>query len=110
VDHEDEDRERLLALPGKVAEDFNWRCYAFVLKGNHYHLMVETPEATLSRGMPQLNGVYTLGFNRRHGKGGASLPGALQGDPGGAGVASPRADPVRGAQPGWVRLFSDGVA
>jgi len=68
VDHEDEDRERLLALLGKVAADFNWRCYAFVLMGNHYHLMAETPEATLSRGMRQLNGVYTLGFNRRHGR------------------------------------------
>jgi len=65
---DDGDRERFLALLGKVAEDFNWRCYAFVLMGNHYHLMVETPEATLSRGMRQLNGVYTLGFNRRHGR------------------------------------------
>ena len=33
--------------------------------GNHNHIMAETPEATLSRGMSQLNGVYTLGFNRR---------------------------------------------
>ena len=65
---DEEDRERFLALLGKVAADFNWRCYAFVLMGNHYHLMVETPEATLSRGMRQLNGVYTLGFNRRHGR------------------------------------------
>jgi len=63
---DDEDRERLLALLGKVAADFNWLCYAFVLMGNHCHLMAETPEATLSRGMRQLNGVYTLGFNRRH--------------------------------------------
>ena len=61
---DDEDRERFLALLGKVAADFNWRCYAFVLMGNHYHLMVETPEATLSRGMRQSNGVYTPGFNR----------------------------------------------
>ncbi len=65
---EDEDRGRLLALLGKVAEDFNWRCYAFVLMGNHYHLRAETPETTLSRGMRQLNAVCTLGFNRRHGR------------------------------------------
>ena len=51
-----------------MAEDFNWRVYTFVLMGNHYHLMLETPEPTLSRGMRQLNGVYTLGFNRRHGR------------------------------------------
>ena len=35
---------------------------------NHYHLVVETPEPTLSRGMRQLNGVYTQRFNRRHRK------------------------------------------
>ena len=33
---------------------------------NHYHLIIETPEGNLSRGMRQLNGVYTQHFNRRH--------------------------------------------
>jgi hypothetical protein len=33
---------------------------------NHYHLIIETPEGNLSRGMRQLNGVYTMYFNRRH--------------------------------------------
>ena len=60
---EDEDCEQFLALLGKVAEDFNWRVYTFVLMGNHYHLMLETPEPTLSRGMRQWNGIYTLAFN-----------------------------------------------
>jgi putative transposase len=32
----------------------------------HYHFLFETPEANLSRGMRQLNGVYTQSFNRRH--------------------------------------------
>ena len=35
---------------------------------NHYHLVVETPQANLSRGMRQLNGVYTQIFNRGHGR------------------------------------------
>jgi putative transposase len=35
---------------------------------NHYHLLIEAPEANLSRGMRQLNGVYTQRFNRRHHK------------------------------------------
>jgi putative transposase len=34
--------------------------------GNHYHLLTETPEGNLSRGMKQLHGVYTQLFNRRH--------------------------------------------
>jgi hypothetical protein len=33
---------------------------------DHYHLIIETPEGNLSRGMRQLNGVYTMYFNRRH--------------------------------------------
>ena len=36
--------------------------------GNHYHVLAETPEPTLSRGMHQLNGTYTQHFNRRHGR------------------------------------------
>jgi len=33
---------------------------------NHYHVLVETPDANLSKGMRQLNGVYTQRFNRAH--------------------------------------------
>jgi hypothetical protein len=33
---------------------------------NHYHLVIETPDGNLSRGMKQLNGVYTQAFNKRH--------------------------------------------
>ncbi len=33
---------------------------------NHYHLLIETPDANLSRGMRQLNGVYTQQYNRNH--------------------------------------------
>ena len=34
---------------------------------NHYHLLVETIDGNLSRGMRQLNGIYTQMFNRRDG-------------------------------------------
>lgn len=33
---------------------------------NHYLVIVETPDGNLSMGMRQLNGVYTVRFNRRH--------------------------------------------
>jgi hypothetical protein len=42
---------------------------------NHYHLLVETPGADLSRGMRQLNGVYTQAFDRRHNRVGHVLQG-----------------------------------
>ena len=34
---------------------------------NHYHLLLETVDGNLSRGMRQLNGLYTQHFNQRHG-------------------------------------------
>jgi hypothetical protein len=37
---------------------------------NHYHLLVETPNANLARGMRHLNGVYAQAFNRRYGRDG----------------------------------------
>jgi hypothetical protein len=43
--------------------------------GNHYHLLAQTPEPNLARGMRQLNGVYAQGFNRRHGRVGHLLQG-----------------------------------
>jgi hypothetical protein len=46
--------------------------------GNHYHLLLETPEPTLSRGMRHLNGIYTQGFNRRHGRVGHLLQGRFK--------------------------------
>jgi hypothetical protein len=34
--------------------------------GNHYHLLIETPDSNLAKGMRQHNGVYTQGFNKIH--------------------------------------------
>jgi len=36
--------------------------------GNHYHLLIETPDGNLSHGMRQLNGVFTQRFNQNHGR------------------------------------------
>jgi putative transposase len=65
---DDTDRDCFLAVVGQVLDRFAWRCHAYCLMGNHYHLLIETPEANLARGMRQLNGVYTQRFNRRHGR------------------------------------------
>lgn len=65
---DDTDRRRFLELLGDVCDRANWRVHAYCLMGNHYHLVIETAEPTLARGMRQLNGVYTQTFNRRHRK------------------------------------------
>lgn len=62
----DHDREEFLAILGKVVERYNWICHAYCQMTNHYHLLVETPDANLSQGMRQLNGVYTQWINRHH--------------------------------------------
>lgn len=50
----------------EVTKRFGWIVLAYCQMTNHYHLLVETPEPNLSRGMRQLNGVYAQRFNRRH--------------------------------------------
>jgi putative transposase len=63
---DDSDRERFLAVLESVVARYHVLCHAYCLMGNHYHLLLETPEANLSRAMRQLNGVYSQGFNRCH--------------------------------------------
>jgi putative transposase len=58
---------------------YNWRCHAYCEMTNHYHVVVETPDANLSQGMRQLNGVYTQKLNRRHGLVGHLFQGRYQG-------------------------------
>lgn len=59
----------------RAAERFQWCVWAYCLMNNHYHLLVETLQPTLSRGMREVNGVYTQAFNRRHGRGDHVLQG-----------------------------------
>src|SRR5438552_1576101 len=65
---DDGDRHHFLELLADGGEGFRWRILAYWLMTNHYHLLVQIPEANLARGMRQLNGVYAQGFNRRHGR------------------------------------------
>jgi len=77
--YEDEgDRVAFLDLFGSVITQFNWLCYAYCLMDNHYHLLVQTPDANLSKGMRQLNGVYTQSYNRKHNKTGHLFQGRYQ--------------------------------
>jgi len=76
---DDKDREMWLEIFGSVCERFNWRCHAWVQMDNHYHLVVETVEGNLSKGMRQLNGVYTQAHNRRHKRVGHVFQGRFKG-------------------------------
>lgn len=60
------DHERFLDTLGEVAERNGWLIHAFVLMGNHYHLLLETPEPNLIDGMQWLQSTYTKRFNACH--------------------------------------------
>ena len=64
--HDDEDQRLFLQFLGEVCDRTGWLIHAFVGMTNHYHLLLETPEANLVVGMKWLQGTYTQRFNRRH--------------------------------------------
>lgn len=63
---DNEDRLVFLNVLEGVVARFGWLLHTYVMMDSHYHIIVECPQANLSKGMRQLNGVYTQHFNRRH--------------------------------------------
>ena len=63
---DDGDRRRFLETLGEVCVRTGWRVHAFVLMGNHYHLMIETPQPNLVAGMRWFQTTWTMRYNRRH--------------------------------------------
>ena len=69
------DRFHFLQSLSELGERFGVRVHAYVLMDNHYHLLLETPEANLSRAMHWLNAGYCVWFNRRRRRHGHLLQG-----------------------------------
>ena len=63
---DDTDREMFLETLGQACGKTGWIVHGYVLMGNHYHLLLETPEANLVSGMQWLQSTYTQRFNVRH--------------------------------------------
>lgn len=76
---DDYDRERFLRILASVIRERRWILHAWVLMTNHYHLLVETPEVGLSRGIKRLNQEYAEGFNRVHTRVGHLFQGRFKG-------------------------------
>ena len=58
------DREIFLETLGEACHQYRIEVHAYCLMGNHYHLLLKTPQANLSRSMRHINGVYTQRYNR----------------------------------------------
>ena len=62
----DDDYKLFINILKESTQAWGFRICAYCLMPNHYHLLVQTPLANISRGMRHINGVYTQRFNRKH--------------------------------------------
>ncbi|MEN7973498.1 MAG: transposase [Verrucomicrobiota bacterium] len=60
---QDKGRRLFLSTLEEACRQTGWRIHAYVLMPNHYHLLLETPEANLVAGMKWFQGTYTQRFN-----------------------------------------------
>ncbi|MBA3070579.1 MAG: hypothetical protein FP829_00135 [Nitrospirae bacterium] len=65
---DDMDREEFKRILERTKERYGYLLHAYVLMGNHYHLLIETPHANIKQIMQNLNTSYTVFVNRRHGR------------------------------------------
>ena len=63
---DDADRECFLETLGEACVKTEWQVHAYCLMANHFHLVVETPQANLVVGMKWFLGTFTSRYNRRH--------------------------------------------
>lgn len=75
------DCEVFLERLGEVCGSCGWRVHAWVLMGNHFHLLLETPQPNLVNGMKWLLGVYSQGWNRARGRQGHVFQGRYKSIP-----------------------------
>jgi len=75
---DDQDRNRFLETVGEMSERFEMDIFAYVLMGNHYHLLVKTNRSNLSKCMQWLGLAYTRRFNNRHSRSGHLFQGRFK--------------------------------
>ena len=61
-----EDFNTFIDLLKDLVDEYKVNIAAYCLMSNHYHLLIQTPGANISRSMRHLNGIYTQRYNRRH--------------------------------------------
>jgi REP element-mobilizing transposase RayT len=78
VYRDDEDRVAQIEVIARAMDRFDAQVLAYCQMGNHFHLVLHTRRANLSRLMRHVNGVYTQTFNRRHGLAGHLFQGRFK--------------------------------
>jgi putative transposase len=77
--NDDSDYARFLEVLENVVNRLGWKCHAYCLMPNHFHLVIETPEPNISAGMQRLNSTYAQWFNVRYGYTGHLFQGRFYG-------------------------------
>ena len=62
----DQDRKHWLDLMAEAHVRFRLRIFAYVLMDNHVHLIVQTPDANLSRAVQWIKVSYSMWFNAKY--------------------------------------------
>jgi REP element-mobilizing transposase RayT len=93
----DVDRQDFLKTLAEACQKTGWLVHAYCLMRNHYHLVLETPEANLVAGMAWLQSTYTIRLNHRHKLTGHVLSGRY------------KAQLVEGSGNGYLRTACDYV-
>ena len=78
-----DDRLLFLALLAEAVRRFRWVIHQYSLMTNHFHIIIETPEPTLSRCMKWFAGGYEVQPTAQARR--TSVPGTLHQSPGGEG-------------------------
>jgi REP element-mobilizing transposase RayT len=94
---DDVDRQDFLKTLAEACQKTDWQVHAFCLMRNHYHLVMETPNANLVAGMQWLQSTYTIRLNNRHALAGHVLSGRY------------KAQLVEGSGNGYLRTACDYV-
>lgn len=76
--HDKDDHQCFLRLLSEIHETWNVETHAFSLMGNHYHLLVHTPNSNLSKAMRYLNAQYTMYYNKKYHHDGALFRGRFK--------------------------------
>ena len=63
---DDVDRHDFLKSLAEACQKTGWQVHAYCLMNNHYHVVLETPNANLVAGMAWLQSTYTIRLNHRH--------------------------------------------
>ena len=76
--HVAEDYKRFKETIGRMVRRFDIEVHGYVLMSNHYHLLIRTRQANLSRAIQWLGLSYSMWFNRRYNRSGHLFQGRFK--------------------------------